>query len=569
MFAIIEGLKKYNLQAAEHNQAIQNNIEDHKTNKGGGREVGKTKENKYSFLTEKIVCHQYKCLVLHILQLIQQLKKKKAASIPNRNTNSPQKKQKKEEVDNAPNNVDFYKSAYPLSFWGAEERFVKILNDDFSFVKKCEEFIWQLLRLDWIQDPRHFKSGTTSKNLEPLMPPNFPPSEPHLRTLLFNKNLPKPKELIPKPEMPPKLKTKSKKTAFKFFPTKTEKISKPTTHNPKDSLSKLSPKKTAVKPQNPAIHMKRKQDPNTICEKQDSEDKELTKKHKFETKKTKQPNEASPGNRKRPSSDKEAKQEKMNRHKVSKPLGLTNKRGNCSQNSVLQCLFALPCFAEFLNTENRSNKTWSALKELHGRCFSKGDVPDVKKLSIVLKNHLGREPNKDAHLFLQELLNCVHDQMRLPGEVKEKGEQNANFVENFNSLLVHNILCTSCSRTSSKFQEKCRTISISVPSKKNAVFHINTLIKQRNNPTFLGTNSDCCKVQASLRETFSLLPKTLVLHLERDGDLENLSTVDFSDSLLLSSDKTNDTYLLRAVINRRGTTENGQFSSIDFFLQCH
>jgi hypothetical protein len=167
-------LGKYNLQAAEKNQKIQKEIKSQRVNFANNSKT-KTMTNE-QYITNQILLNQNLSVILHLLELLKQVCKNKSAKITNRKNNNESKQKMKDKIENRNDKFYFIKSHYKLSYWKAEENFLRVENEDINFFKKIEEFIYKSFKINRIYDKNFWTSKNTKKNYEIFVAPkpNFP-----------------------------------------------------------------------------------------------------------------------------------------------------------------------------------------------------------------------------------------------------------------------------------------------------------------------------------------------------------------------------------------------------------
>lgn len=560
---------KEGLEEEEDGEEGSNKGDEGKSRKREGAPVRETGwKNKVVLQTETILVHQYKTLLLHIQQLCQQLRKREKGKIPNRANLSPEKKLKKEEIEKAPKDVKYVKSAYPHSFWGAEQRLVKIVRDDLSFVEKCEEFVNKVFRLDWIYNEKSHSSNNTSKNHKFFLPPNFPPQKPLLSNIFVAKQAEK--KVILQLTLPP-LNNTSPKLALPS-PLKANLDGTPSPHKSVKSSSFSNPKSTPEKRANKGEKITKSKAACTAMEFMRSttmKELPLSVLNKSSNSPRTTPamsnqsferNSHLKDERKRNFSLKVGKEDNK-RSKPSLPIGLKNTNGSCASNAVVQCLFSLPVLSQFLTKENNlSNEVWNQLAQLHQRLRSSQDSPDTKEL-LESMNRLSTKPSLDAYEFFMQLCKCAleGEDQQLKGHVKRT----------FGFEMQHKFFCSDCLKETRKISPMISLI-LSLPQTSEAPINIDSLIHSLCQPhSMIGGACPSCKSLIQHRRSFTALPPVLVVKLDHGQTHSKTPIVNFEETLTVTDAKgTTSTFQLQAVSYHHKAGE-GFLKFYHFFLHFH
>lgn len=191
--------------------------------------------------------------------------------------------------------------------------------------------------------------------------------------------------------------------------------------------------------------------------------------------------------------------------------GIRNIKGSCAINAVLQVLFYTPLINEFFSNENFC-KTAQELKYYHKEIFEFGkmfnDLKDTNKTLIDPSNFIiafgqvnGNQSLNDAHEFLQNFLNNLHQAFYIPNEpqyefLREVNCQNLEeetkaktqwekYLESEGSIITKvfglqkktSKVCLNCNNYRSTF-EVSNDVSIQIPSSQNSI--ISLIIVTRN-----------------------------------------------------------------------------------------
>jgi hypothetical protein len=165
---IYGGLKRFSLQSAEHNQAIQNNYLNEKSSRSGGKgNNGTTVENRK---TKKILQSQLSYLIIDLVHLYYQIIKKEPIKIKKKNKHPTEKN--KQDIETYNDKKYFFKTYFcQLSQWKEEENIIdwKENNEDYSkLIEYTGIFLEKYFLLSKINDSKFPVGVTITPNFQEL-----------------------------------------------------------------------------------------------------------------------------------------------------------------------------------------------------------------------------------------------------------------------------------------------------------------------------------------------------------------------------------------------------------------
>jgi Ubiquitin C-terminal hydrolase len=225
-------------------------------------------------------------------------------------------------------------------------------------------------------------------------------------------------------------------------------------------------------------------------------------------------------------------------------LGLKNLGNTCYINSSLQILFSLPHFVERLDVIYKRLKSAQANdKETMPLCSAiltvasalrlfpslaqnvstiEGSAnPSVlkKELDVLTDKFAGYE-QRDAHEFLSDLIDLLHDELLVAARVNNFGEDFELPTDEFFRLTVNVTLTCNCCNYSRSKQEMYRHLSIDIGtnrSNQDEPWTIHQGIDNFFKPEVRDIKCEKCKEGTSVTQTIAVTsrPKALLLHLKR------------------------------------------------------
>lgn len=279
-------------------------------------------------------------------------------------------------------------------------------------------------------------------------------------------------------------------------------------------------------------------------------------------------------------------------------LGLKNLGNTCYINSSLQILFSLPHFVERLDVIYKRLKSAQANdKEMMPLCSAILNVasalrllpshiqnvstiegsanPSVlkKELDVLTDKFAGYE-QRDAHEFLSDLIDLLHDELLVAARVNNFGDDFELPTDEFFRLTVNVTLTCHCCNYSRSKQEMYRHLSIDIGINRSSQDEPWTILQGIDNffkPEVRDIKCEKCKEGTSVTQTIAVTsrPKALLLHLKRfrmeakDGQLiickssgrvksgQSVSLGTFMDN---GDDAKNCSYELKGVVRHIGSS---------------
>lgn len=264
----------------------------------------------------------------------------------------------------------------------------------------------------------------------------------------------------------------------------------------------------------------------------------------------------------------------MSKKSDTKPVGLINVHNSCYLNSVLQALFNLECFKNWISnlkieSYNVKNLTW-AMSKVYEKMqkVSKPFIPQeiIDEFKKCFPGWLTGS-HEDANEFFMYLLD---EMTRIP---------NSKFTicQDFYGKEKRIKHCYNCKDNSENIND-FNSFIINTQNNKSIEFLLNHYIQNENN-RHVGTKCSNCKSKSKVENQWEIIqaPKVLVLFLNRTRNtlMKNHDKVIVSTFLKISCQEKNVKYKIKSIINHHGiftdrghyttviNNENDQFFSID------
>lgn len=213
--------------------------------------------------------------------------------------------------------------------------------------------------------------------------------------------------------------------------------------------------------------------------------------------------------------------------------GLRNLGNTCYLNAVLQALSAVHEFGDDLRSSAEDDPAWAdgalvrctlqILREMRDASPVRGPISPSEIQKCIAKGApmFGSQRQQDAHEFLLEFMNQLHDELLDSRKTWiDKGNDPAFLLDlatqaSFDSIVSKNLRCKKCN-FSRDFEEKFRDFSLDfLPSVKDGAPLYSLLESYFAAEDLEATCEKCGCSESHMEKSLRHPPRTLVLHLKR------------------------------------------------------
>ncbi len=266
--------------------------------------------------------------------------------------------------------------------------------------------------------------------------------------------------------------------------------------------------------------------------------------------------------------------------------GLRNDGNSCYVNSSLQQLFSVPNFMQALSKRQEGHELTASLFQLYENLLQNGNsrcasAKPVKRVVDKLTNRFHGYQQRDAHEFLGEVMDQIHEELSKDSESKSKQDPTDDF---FRWNVQVCLQCKSCGYSRSK-EEMYRYLSIDIGQDVKPA--VDSCLAKFFAPEDREVNCEKCQEGKIATQTMKILsvPKVILLHLKRFMVVEKPGAAEETTELVIkknkvpveltttlsvdklcnqSSDKVPlDDYRLKSIVHHIGNTANSGHYTTD------